>query len=205
MLGLFSRDTALAKTSLKNQQAGLLQIPIWLFIVNALSFQGLWFIAVAKGDAISLLLVAPVIFLHFFLMDRVYRKRFCWLNELKLIFICVCIGFVVEVLKLRMNVWSPSVTDSFPPLWLMSLWVGLAISLHISLSYFQSKLFLSAFIGAFFAPLSYFAGSQLSPSFKLADLAYSLPIIAAIWFVIFPLLLLIAKRLPATMPRILAL
>lgn len=174
--------------------------PIWFLIVNAVLFQIIWFVAVLFGDSWFLALLVPILGLHFFCLFYIRKQLFVWKNEVLLLLICLVIGFFVESLKLWLGVWSPLIDDVFPPLWLLAIWLGFGMSLHGSLGFLQSNYWLSLILGLVVAPVSYFAGARLSPTYDLAS-PYSLLIIAGIWVFVMPLLAYTAKQIPLERPQ----
>ena len=174
----------------------VLNMPIWFLTSNVISFQAIWFIAVLAGNSPLLFLCLPIILLHFFLLNKVLKKQFNWKNEIFLIVACVLLGVLVESIKLLLPVWDESFTGYLPPIWLLCIWAGFAISLHGSFAFLQNRFAISAFLGALFAPLSYFAGARLSDSYELADPSFGLLLIGALWVAVMPLLVWLAGLLP---------
>jgi hypothetical protein len=122
---------------------------------------------------------------------------FKWFNEFFLIALCVLVGFVVESIFMQLPVWADNPhLGSWPPAWLLAMWFGLGASMHISFNFLAKKPYLSALMGAVSAPLSYFAGANLSETHSLANPVVSLMIIAVIWAFVMPLLVAIANALP---------
>lgn len=174
-------------------------MPWHLLLFNFLLFQGLWLIAVALGNSVALLLFIPALALHFIYLRRVFVQQFLWRNELLLIALTTLIGFGVECLAIALNVWGDT-APRLPPLFLVLLWLGFGMTLHVSFGFLHNKLWLAAILGGLFAPLSYSAGAALSPWLELSDTLISLSIVAAIWAFVFPLLIYCAVRLPLLKP-----
>lgn len=172
-------------------------MPTWFLIANFLSFQAIWFVAVLAGSSPALALCLPIIFLHFLLMDKALNKRFLWKNELALIGACLVVGLVVESIKLALPIWDKNLVGSLPPLWLMTIWAGFAISLHGSFEFLKNRFSIAAFLGAIFAPLSYFAGARLSDSYELVEPSFGLLLIGTLWVVVMPLLVWLGDLLPS--------
>ncbi len=170
--------------------------PLTLIIFNFLLFQGLWFLAVTQGNSPLLWFFVPAVLLHFLYLARVYGERFSWRNELLLIVFTVVLGFGVELLAMALNVWDAAPQPFLPPLFLMLLWVGFAMTLHISFDFLRHKIALTAILGGFFAPISYAAGAHLNTALEFSDAMLSPLIVALLWMLVFPLLMLMAQRLP---------
>ena len=87
-------------------------------------------------------------------------------------------------------------TPPLAPLWILALWLLFSTTLHISLRWLQSKLWLAALLGALAAPLAYFAAARLGA----LTLPHTLPALgaqAAGWALLLPLLLCLTRRLDA--------
>lgn len=177
------------------------KMPAWFLIANVLNFQAIWFIAVLAGNGSALALCVPIIFLHFLLMDRALKKHFNWKNEALLIVACLGIGVAVESLKLVLPIWDTTLVGHLPPLWLLVIWAGFAISLHGSFAFLHNRFALASLLGAIFAPLSYVAGARLSDSYTLLDSSFGVVLIGMVWVVVMPLLVWVAGVLPAKKPQ----
>lgn len=175
-------------------------MPIWFLIANVVSFQAIWFVAVLAGNSPLLALCAPILILHFFLLNKVLQKQFNWKNEILLITACVLLGVLVESIKLLLPIWDESFSGYLPPFWLLCIWAGFAISLHGSFAFLQNRFAISAFLGALFAPLSYFAGARLSDTYELIDPSFGLLLIGTLWVAVMPLLVWLAGLLPVQKP-----
>ena len=173
-------------------------MPIIALLINVLSFQCLWWFAVLMGSQVALMVCLPVVALHFWLMKHIVVIGFRWRNECFLIALCVLVGFAVECLFLQLPVWAASPPLAYwPPVWLLVMWLGVGISLHISFNFLTKNLYLAALLGAIFAPISYAAGANLSDTHSLASPVASLVIIAVVWAFVMPLLVFLANTLPA--------
>ncbi|WP_238376292.1 DUF2878 domain-containing protein [Marinagarivorans algicola] len=172
-------------------------MPAWFLVANFLSFQAIWLIAVLAGNGSALALCVPIIFLHFLLMDRALKKHFNWKNEFLLIIACLVIGGGVESFKLLLPIWDSALVGHLPPLWLMTIWAGFAISLHGSFAFLYKRFALASLMGAIFAPLSYLAGAHLSDTYAFVDASFGVVLIGMVWMVVMPLLVWVAGLLPA--------
>lgn len=139
-------------------------------ILNALLFQGLWFIAVQAHT-----LHAVIAMFIFVLIHCVW---FLKAQELPLIAITVVAGFLIELISINSgallfeNTLSISLSGyslQLPPIWLLTLWVGFACTLNHSLSWLLNSriaITLLSFIGV---PFSYIAGFSFSSSESLTS------------------------------------
>lgn len=84
------------------------------------------------------------------------------------------------------------------PLWLAVIWLALATLVHHSLYWLKSKIVLSAVFGAIGGPLAYWAGVRAGAASFATDATTSLGVLAAVWFILWPLVMLVGQKvLPA--------
>ena len=165
-------------------------------IANVVLFQLGWFLCVFSAAnnlaAISILSCVAIIGLHLSMLRHIKQ-------EIKLILVTGAIGFVVDSIQITFNVFDAGPAKNLPlaPFWLVALWMLFAISLRHSLAWLADKPWLSAGVGAVFAPLAYFAGSRLGAiELPPYDLPTSLIAIGLTWAIVTPLLFSLAKRIP---------
>jgi hypothetical protein len=80
------------------------------------------------------------------------------------------------------------------PLWMLMMWVNLAITIPFSLSWLQERYVLAAAFGFLGGPGAYFTGMKLGAVQLGTDLPQSLMLVGFEWAVAMPVLLLIATR-----------
>ncbi|QIR15329.1 DUF2878 domain-containing protein [Shewanella aestuarii] len=155
----------------------------WL-IINALSFQAIWWLGVL-GQNQYLWLSAVIVALQF----TVLKAK---LTEFKIMLVASVIGFSLDMLLIQFGVF---VFSTFP-WWLLILWGGFSITLNHSLGFcHRLAWYLQALLGGVSGSLSYLAGAKFyAVSLPMGQLQSSL-ILAVIWSVLFPVLLSISGRL----------
>lgn len=164
-------------------------------IFNLLLFQMVWFATVlgaAKGT-----LVFGLAGLGVFLLAHYYLAVNPW-SDLKLAGIAVVMGLLIETYLLRIGLLEyVQIGYSMPiaPLWILILWVGFALTLNGCLRWLHGRYLLAAILGALGAPASYFGGIKLGAATTDVSLVIVLGVVAAIYAVITPLLLMLAGRL----------
>lgn len=184
-------------------------------LINFLAFQLGWFgclLTVRKDDAsFGIGIVAAIVLLH--LVMTLDSRR-----EALVILVTALVGAVVDGLNVGLGVFDvrpAGVAPWLPPTWLIAVWALFATTLNGSLSWMQGKYLLAALFGAVLGPASYLAGARLTKSqisFPIPDQVgaflewspervwdwssgRSIWILAVEWAVVFPLLLLMARKL----------
>jgi hypothetical protein len=159
-------------------------------LLNGLMFNVSWFGIVFFHSSLLAPLVAAIhVALHLRLMGRV--------GEPALIAVVLVVGLALDQVLFALGVFTLSGQSALAPLWLGCLWPVLATTLSHAFAFLHSRLLLAAIFGAVGGCASYLAGTRLSPvAFASAD---SGPVvIALLWSVLLPLLLLLAARLVRT-------
>jgi hypothetical protein len=165
------------------------------FLINQGLFQLSWpacVIGAAYGWLWTGLLVVGVMAL--WQLNRVNRHPL----DGRMIAVCLGLGLVMDTAWIRLGLLQyalPWPSAEFAPLWIMLLWLALALVINHSMSAFKHRLLLIGALGGIGSPLSYFAGSRfgavewLAPSWQVV-LATGLS-----WAVVLPLLFWLAREL----------
>ncbi|MEM6708195.1 MAG: DUF2878 domain-containing protein [Pseudomonadota bacterium] len=148
-------------------------------LINAVLFQVLWFASVIVGGVHGLLwpcVVASVVLLAS-VWPTPERMR-----DVLLASVLVPIGWALDTVWAVFGVLD---FDGAPlaPLWIATLWFGVALSVNHSLKIFRDNALIGSLVVGAFAPFSYFGGSKLG-AVSIPALA-PLGAIAIAWFVLF--------------------
>jgi len=109
--------------------------------------------------------------------------------------IVLVIGFVVDGTLNYIDFFRFNVPSYPIPLWLAVLWLGLAtLPLH-SLAWMKNKIILSSIFGALGGPLAYWAGVRFGAAAFSYPTLNSLIVLAAVWAVLWPIVMYAAKRI----------
>lgn len=164
-------------------------------IINFLLFQLGWFACVLGGayDQVLLgcLIAMLVIAYHFYRANGAAA-------ELRLLTVALIIGFIFESIVTsqgfaRYN--HGQMLDVIAPLWMILMWPLFATTLNLSMRWLKSLApLLISLVGAIFAPLAYYAGSELG-AVEYDNLTLSLSIIAIAWAALLPALVIFSLRL----------
>ncbi|MEO5626840.1 MAG: DUF2878 domain-containing protein [Dokdonella sp.] len=166
---------------------------IW---INAIAFQIVWTCAVA-GAAYGAPWAGPlavgVFAMHQLGVSRTAR------NDALLIAFAVVLGGISDSWLAHAQIVqyaSPWPSEAFAPVWILALWVNLALTMNHSLAFLQRNLYVAAILGAIGAPLSYLIAARAWHAVWLAEpLAPTLLILAALWAVATPILCALARTL----------
>lgn len=142
-------------------------------LINVLFYQVIWFSCVLLGNsgALVALVVLP---LHLAASGMVAA-------DLKMIGFLFAVGLLVDGTLQQIGFFTFK-QPGFPiPIWLMAIWLGLAITPHHSLAWLKNRPLLSGLFGALGGPVAYWAGVRLgAASFSWPELQ-SLGLLALIW------------------------
>ncbi|KZY74515.1 hypothetical protein A3742_00150 [Oleiphilus sp. HI0071] len=156
-------------------------------IINAVTFQALWFTAILSGWLYAL----PLLFVHlghFLYAERRAKVRLACIALAALGMMADSIFGVFGIYQF--NAGNVMVMELIP-LWLCYMWLGFVTCLPISLSWLlRSPVVLLAFFSIGGA-LSYIAGRKLG-ALDFPD--SSIPFIAGLWFVVASVVLLAIKQ-----------
>ncbi|MFT3931915.1 MAG: DUF2878 domain-containing protein [Spongiibacteraceae bacterium] len=175
-------------------------VALRLIVIDAISFQLLWFIAVQGNDLFAAIAAVAHIALYQF-MRAVTRAQWCFIAAVALTggLIDTLIGTTGIIafhgtLTISVHDW----TWQIAPLWLWCLWLGFATTLLRSLSLLNHRPILAALIGSVAGPLSYWAGATLSGSIFMRPLVHVIIFEAVMWAVLLPALLYITRAVTNT-------
>lgn len=159
-----------------------------ILAANAALFQLGWFACVLGGDGVALAALLLLLPAHAVLTGTDWR-------EWRLLLLVALTGLATDSLLALAGIFTferPSA--GLIPLWLLCLWVLFATTLRHSLAWLRPRPGLAALFGAVAGPLSYLAGSELAPVTLAQPLALTLSVLALVWGVLFPLLLVVSVR-----------
>jgi hypothetical protein len=161
-------------------------------LLNAALFQLVWLCAVlgaANGRPwLGPLVLLPVVALHLLLSN--HRRR-----ELRLLALAGVIGALFDTGAVLAGVITPQAwlyPPPFSPPWMIALWINLAATLNVSLSWLQGRPWYGALFGAIGGPLAYYSGARLGATATLPEPG-GLLLLALGWGIVTPILLAIAN------------
>lgn len=148
-------------------------------IANLVIFQLGWFLAVLGGNT-GLAIIIPLIILHFIYSTSKSQDAIA-------VLLLIFFGLLHDTFLISMNYLLIDAHGFLPPLWLISLWALLGITLLHSMKWIYERPWIAAVSGSIAAPLSYLAGVKLSPAEWGQPLESCLLVIALMWLLLLPL------------------
>lgn len=165
-----------------------LNSPLALKVLNGVLFNISWFAVVVGNSIVPAPIVVGVhLAIHFALMGRGRA-------ELGLIACVSVLGVLMDQLLFALGVFVVDGQATLPPVWLSCLWPIFATTLAHAFSGFQGRMVLSAVLGVLGGGGSFVAGTRLS-EVDFADPFWGAVILASLWAVMFPLLMMMAARM----------
>jgi len=156
-------------------------------ILSAVAFQICWFVSVL-GPAHGSVWVGPGIVGSSWLIHIVTSRR--RKSIVGLTMVCVVLGFFVDTAFIWFGIYVPAQMGEgiASPVWLVFMWINLALLMNESMRWLQGKYLLSSVLGAIGGASSYVAGGSFGGIVIHAPLYLHLIFIAAAWAFILPLL-----------------
>ena len=138
-------------------------------ILNAVLFKANWLACVIGGALWGVLGVAALI-----VFSITVRT---WHRDAALLVLLAGIGAVLDSLWIQLGILDYG--TRLAPLWIIMLWMGLAMTLHHAMSMFQTRPLLGAVLAGGAAPMTYLTGESLG-AVSVAN-PWLLSIIAVAW------------------------
>lgn len=164
-------------------------------LINLLWLQVLWFAAVT-GAAAGLIWPALLILSAFMVwqLHPANREK----GDFALLLVALLLGFILDSSWISLD-WiqfsSPNSLAYLAPLWILLLWMGLALTLNHSLAWLQQRLGLAALCSAIGSPLSYISAEHLGALQLIGNFWLWFFCMAFSWAMVVPFLLWLARNL----------
>jgi hypothetical protein len=117
--------------------------------------------------------------------------------DFRLLAICLPLGLLMDSAWVQLGLLefaTPWPSSQIAPLWILLLWVALALVINHSLSAFKHRLVLIGLIGGIGSPMSYFAGSRFGAVEWVAPAWQVVLATGLSWGVVVPLLFWLARE-----------
>lgn len=163
------------------------------FLVNQGLFQLAWpacVVGAAHGIAWTGLLVVGLLVL--WQLNRRNRHPL----DMRMISICVGLGFVLDSAWIQLGLLEfamPWPSAELAPLWIILLWIAVALVINHSMAAFKQRLLLLAVAGGIGSPFSYFAGARFGAVEWLAPAWQVVLATGLSWALVLPLLFWLAR------------
>ena len=155
-------------------------------LLNIAIYQAIWFLCVLLGN-LGALLSLPLLALHFLFSG----KRAA---DARMMAILVTLGLIIDGSLRVAGVLALSGWGWPIPVWLATIWIGLATLPHHSLWWMRSRILVNILFGAIGGPLAYWGGTRLGAAAFPLSLEFSLLVLAVVWAVLWPLVMALAAH-----------
>lgn len=165
----------------------------WKNTLNFILFQLCWF-ACVLGGAQNQPFLGPLAVL-FSMILQLFLFFPQWQRELMLWLFVGILGTLADSLLMWFGIFRFPVSSPLPwsyPIWMTTLWVLFATTLHASMQWMSERYWLSSFFGLLGGPLSYYAGFRCQAILFHPNLEFALSCIGLFWALMMPLLLKIS-------------
>ncbi len=163
-----------------------------LRISNFLLFQAGWFACVLLGDAWAVATTLTIVLVHCLWVVRFSEISVS--RELSWILCVLFCGLLLESLYFGAGILVRQDGITFPPIWLLCIWVLFATVIRFSLAWLRARLLLAAICAAISGPSSYYAGALMNVKVDIGQpIVFSLVFIGIIWLLVFPTLMFFSK------------
>lgn len=164
-------------------------------IINFTGFQVVWLTSVG-GAASGYPWIGPVAVLLWSVIHFYIHKQSIHI-ELPLIFIAASIGYMLDSILVLLGIMQFPVQAqlAYPStLWMVALWINLAITIRHCLDWLNNRYMLICFFGGLGGALAYWAGVRLG-ALIMSDITIGMISVFSVWFFALPLLFFISNRL----------
>ena len=164
-------------------------------LINFALFQVTWFSCVL-GAAQGLLWPGAVAFAIMFAWQmQPTRKAY---GDWGLVLVAALLGLILDSLWIQLGILeyeAPLLLETIAPVWILLLWMSLALTLNHSLGWLKERLALAAALSALASPISYYAGQRLEALTIQVPFWEAALILGGAWAACMPLLLFVAKNM----------
>jgi hypothetical protein len=163
-------------------------------IINAVLINIAWLVTVVPA-AQGMTWAGPAFSLLWLAVHSTYYTR-TRLADISLCILAAIIGYLADSLLVITGVMSfPELTQQGSPstVWMVALWINLALTLNHSLRWLHNRLLFAAILGTGAAALAYYTGNKLG-AINLDLGVMSLLYIGLMWFAAMPLLVWLTQQ-----------
>lgn len=164
-------------------------------VSNFIAFQLAWFACIlGAGNGypwLGVIAVTVSVLIHITLIQR--RTSFA-----ALLFSAFLIGFLFDSVMMLLGVLrfpDHAMLITPVPLWMLMMWVNLAVTIPFSLSWMKKRYAMAAAFGLIGGPGAYYTGMKLGAVQLGSDMLRSLLLVGLEWAIAMPLLMLVAAKL----------
>ena len=155
--------------------------------INICAYQAVWALCVFFGN-FGALISLPILAGHLLFMP--HRRE-----DLQMMGLLLLTGCIVDGMLHFFGLISFTETNIPIPIWLMVIWLALALLPNHSLNWMKGRPMLSSAFGAIGGPLAYWAGVKAGAAEFGQALLPSILLLGLIWTLIWPAAMQIAQKL----------
>jgi len=148
-------------------------------IYNGIAFQAGWLACVLGGvngvPMIGPTVVALLLGVHLLFFAQEPAR------EARIVLTVALLGSVVDMVQVKLGVFSFAQDVWLYPLWMTSIWMMFATTLSASMSWLSGRYLLAVVLGAVCGPLSYGAGARLGAIEFASNPMWSILTLGAVW------------------------
>ena len=162
-------------------------------VVNFILFQVLW-LACVLGAANNMLWPGILVF-GIFCAWQLHPKHSAR-GDIKLLLTVAVIGTFLDTCWVKFGLIDYRTAmpfSGFAPVWIVTLWLGLSLTLNHSFRWLQHRPWLSVVFSAIGSPLSYWAGVKLGAAELPSNPIPTLVIFGLSWAIVLPAILQLAR------------
>lgn len=163
-------------------------------LINQVFFQLSW-PACVVGAAYSWLWAGYIVVGGMLLWQLTSGRRHRF--DVRMLAICLPLGLLMDSAWVQLGLLdfaTPWPSVHFAPLWILLLWVALALVINHSLSAFKQRLLLIGVMGGIGSPMSYYAGSRFGAVEWTAPAWQVILATGLSWAIVLPLLFWLARE-----------
>lgn len=163
--------------------------------INFIAFQLVWFAAVG-GASYGIWWAGPVALMIFILYH--FRSGVAVRGDFKLMWLALALGFATDTLMAASGLStysSPLPPAPLAPFWILSLWIGFALTLNHSLRYLNVRPLIIAPLAAVVGPISYYGAGRVWGAVEITPPVWiALTVLGLCWLLSMLTLSLTARR-----------
>lgn len=155
-------------------------------VMNALAYQAVWFLAILYGNTGALFGCILILIL--------LATSECRTADIRTIGLVMFVGLLVDGTLQQIGFFTFNEPGLPIPFWLLIIWVGLAMTIHHSLSWLKDNLLLAALFGGLGGPAAYWAGTRMGAASFNWSLPVALSVLFVIWALLFPAIVFYGRK-----------
>lgn len=159
-------------------------------LANAIAYQAIWFLSILWSNQ-GALLGCVILLILLVTSDR--RKQ-----DIKVMGYMLFLGLLIDGTLQQIGFFTFNNPGVPIPFWLLVVWFGLGMTINHSFAWLKKRLLLASLLGGIGGPAAYWAGVRMGAASFNWSLTSSLLVIAVVWSLMFPSVMLFSAILQKT-------